>query len=241
MSQQVVSDSVKSVYDDFYNELYKYIVRMGMFLRMFGVAIDDTQKFQLYVVIVTSASTQKSKLIKFDMKVKMINDETYFQLDCGKFDAMIKFKYYDFCMDLSDCIHYMTYRCLEGILTPPCQIVEKKFFVYSNHEIIYTDAIRIGLVYYARYNQNNVDILDLVAGDPLKKIEIPMLHCMTDIMGDLLEQCKSLPEMTALDIRLLEKLYKKKKACKNDLNWAKHWKSFTSITQFMAIIAKYMP
>jgi hypothetical protein len=228
---------VKSVYN--HNELYHYIFHLEEFVRKYGNILHSNNgihKLQLFAVIVTTSAP--STIIKFDLKVKMIDEISHLEVHCGKYNTTIKIDPF-FSGNMVEFINYTTYRSLESSLKLPYQVVEKKFFIYTSDEYLYDEAIEIGLQHYGFYEHDDWFVLDLMPEDEMDKIQIPSLQRMTDIMSDLFAKCKSLPEISDDDLLDLETIYETHKTADNYRTWADHRDSLVSMTMFMAIMAQY--
>jgi hypothetical protein len=234
---------VRSIYH--YNELSYYLYSVANFLQYNGRIIHsngDTHKLQLFAAVVTSAPTEKSKLIKFDLKVKMKDDvRLCLEMHCGKFSTTTNIIDGHTKNDMENFIHYNIYRCLEDSLKPPYRVIEKKFFLYTSDEELSEGAIGLGVYYYYHYRENPEWISHGFENTDWELLEIPSLNCMTDVIPDVLEKYKSSSDISADDLLALETISEKRRTDGSVQTWQDHLDSFTSMTMFMAIIAKYMP
>jgi hypothetical protein len=202
--------------------------------------IDDTPSefFKLYIVIETSAPTHKNKVIKFDWNVTFFDEKEYVELSYGKSKTVIEVDR-DCDIALTEFIHYNTYKYLEGIVKPPCEVLQKKFFITSgDDERMIKKVLKNGIDVCYR---NITCLTDDGFEDDYDNLSISTLQWMTSVLGDLLEECKSAPEMPQDEMKLLMNIYQAHKTAVDHITLLDYYKLYGPMILFMFIRAKYMP
>jgi hypothetical protein len=203
----------------------------------------ETHRLELYAVVVTSAPQKRSKMIKFDLKVKEIDEILqYVEISCSKFNTMLPIDDIHFTTHATDFIQYAIYRCLEDFLKPPFEVVETKFFIYSSNEDLNDKTVDIGLHHYEYYDKFEYYVNDRIPDEDLEDVKFPIssLKCMTSVMCDLLEECKLFAEITEDELSTLEKVCQFSKESEKYLSWPEHRNSYIFTMMFMVIMSKYM-
>jgi hypothetical protein len=241
MSKQVATNFVKSLYTDLnikIKEFFRSLEQFG-FHNMQNIhwwLETQNESFELYIVIVTSAPTQKSKMIKFDMNVSIIDEKEYVELSYGKSKTVIEVDR-NCDIALTDFIHYNTYRYLEGFVKPPYEVLQMKFFVSSGQtEKIIEKVLKHGIdvCYHKLICMSDDDYhVDL-------QYKLTTLQWMTKVLGDLLEECKSIPEMPPDEMKLLMNICTTHKTAVDRITLLNCYKLYSPMILFMFIKAQYM-
>jgi hypothetical protein len=239
MSNQVAHNFVKSVYTDFFNKTHRhFLYYLADGLARYYHEEDSPHKQQLYAVIVTSAPTQKVKVIKFDIRIENINDHYYLTITCGKFNITVEVKRPDFTnfTAMNDFINYTIYRCLEGFVQIPYEIVQKTFFVYSPDEVSYNQALEESL-------EGNPLFWPLSYWCDIHLTEDDeQLKSMIVVLKDLLEECKKIPGVLPHEMKKLTSIYERHETVmEKELEpWLERDQLLNAVMLFLVISCKYI-
>jgi hypothetical protein len=204
----------------------------------------DENRFKLYAVLATSTPTKKknSFVLGFDFQVMSRKEGTLSVSDSnGKIVVKTWSQIDNYRLSESRVADFITSKImdhLEDTLKGEFEVTELKFLLDSVFDNIAEDVAEVDKDYYEYFDKAQHYTSDNVSDEDMNDVKYPMtsLKCMTDIMCDLLEHCKSVSD-TNVDIKALQSIVDKNKSASKYQSWFEHIESYNDILKFMRSVA----